>query len=63
MSWRPWRVRVEAAERRLAEAEERTRQSAEVIRKSRKADAELRRVVGRNGFGEAFLLAMERRKA
>ena len=63
MRWRPWRQRIADAEKRLAEAMERTEGNEELIRKSQVADAKLRSAIARNGFGEALLLAMERRKA
>lgn len=58
----PWRRRVAEAQRRLYEAEERTKGTEEIIRRSREADEKLRNVVDRNGFGEALLMAMERRR-
>lgn len=60
MIW-PWR-RVAEAQERLVEAEERTKATSDVIRRSRLADARLRAAVARNGFGEALLVAMERRR-
>lgn len=61
MRW-PWRRHIEEAQRRLAEAEERTKRTGDLIRRSREADAKVRHVVARNGFGEALQLAMERRR-
>lgn len=58
----PWRRRLAEAEQRLSEAEERTKGTEEIIRRSQEADAKLRGVVDRNGFGEALLVAMERRR-
>lgn len=58
----PWRRRIAEAERRLSEAEERTKGTDAIIRRSKEADAKLRMVVDRNGFGEALLVAMERRR-
>lgn len=59
----PWRRRIAEAEQRLSEAEERTKGTGDLIRQSQEADANLRRAVARNGFGEALQLAMERRRA
>lgn len=58
----PWRRRIAEAEQRLSEAEERTKSTGGIIRQSQEADANLRTVVDRNGFGEALLAAMERRR-